>query len=300
MMNPTSVSDCIASGFHRTNCDRYGACNHCGSRDTNDDAPVQRTFGSIVGLEPTLPIAPHPYDYVDLEDTGGYAHRYECHESADGKYWKCWEERDDHETYIVDELLESIIEGDDDYLISGDCMDSYVEAARFDSDDCIERLNCWLEDNCEGFDACDKSTLREIYNELWEVAGCEANHSNWIDSSDHDFVIGSVEMGEHEIQVDVANHPVFVALADRGDLEDMLHASNYLGFNERTIYKDDKVVGHERVDYVSHGSFFMMNNTDIHHWWGCTNKQVWEACTKHIDGLDCILAEVYEDEPIGV
>ena len=249
---------------------------------------MQSTFGTLVGMKPAVAIAPHPTDYVDLEDTGGYARRCDCYESADGKFWQDWEERDDHETCIVEDLLESIIEGDDDYLISSDCMDGYASCLSYDSEWMRDHVKEWIRDNCEGGDDPDKSTLQAIVDDLKEVANGEANYSDWINSSEHEFVLGSVEIGEHEIQVYVDCYPIFEALVARSDLEDLLHASNYLGPNERAVWEDGQIIGRERQPYVSGGSFHLMNDSGIHHWWGCTNQQVWEACNKNIDELEYV------------
>ncbi len=255
---------------------------------------MQATFGMFVGLAEFVPTRAHPYEYVDLEDSGGYALRKDCNEAVDGTYWEDDEERELRDEYLVESLLEDIIECDDDYLISGDCMDMYAESVIADYHGCLDNLKYWLEDNCEGNHDPSGELGRRIFEDLLACAGTEANHSDWNGSSDHDFVIGCVDIGEHEIQVDVDSYPVFAKLAARGDLEAALQNSNYLGSNTRAVYKDGKLWGTEQVDYVSHGSFWMYNNSDIYHWWGCTYQQVWDTCKKHLEDLEYIGSDAVE------
>jgi hypothetical protein len=248
----------------------------------------QLTFSGM-GKLPVLPIEPHRFDYVDLEDTGGYTLRYIGRESADGKYWSNWNDCEDRDEYLVESLLESIIEFDDDYLASDDCKAGYHCCLHHDSDYMHGRINEWLEDNCEGYENPSKETVQSILDDLMEVSECEANYSDWTSSSNFDFVVGGVDIGEHEVQVNVADYDVLKALAARDGLEDALHSSGFLGgYNERPIVVDGEIVGYKRIPYVSHGSFFLTNNSGMFHWWGCSHQEVWDVCKELIDELEYV------------
>lgn len=247
----------------------------------------QLTFRNM-GKLPVLPIAPHRFDYVDLEDTGGYAPRYICLQSADGMYWDDWEECEYRDEYLVETVLESIIEFDDDYLASDDCKDGYRCCLHTDSDHLHECVNQWIYDNCEGYGSPNKETIQSIIDGLLEIVECESNHSDWTSSSNHDFVVGGIDIGEHEIQVEVSNHPELKFLAARGALEDALDTSGFLNKRERPVVVDGEIVGHERIPHVSDGCFYLYNNSGMFHWWGCSHQEVWDVLFDHIDDLEYV------------
>ncbi len=261
IMSPASVSDC----------DRYG------SRDDNDDAPVQRTFGSIVGLDSLMPIAPHPADEFRCEDTGEWKRRDEVLLSYDDKAWWWNDERYDYEVTALVELAETLLEGMDDRVDHIDSIDDAAYPAFNNELTWREYVGDYYRDDCDDCTGHTEHELEMICDDLRDHADAVVKSFGY---SDFDYDLTSWDVGEVDESITINNHPLLKALHDRDELESML---------------DDYDCDHE---FVSHGSpdkyvfggnypsIILRLTSDKTYWWGYSHEAMEEVYHSHVDRAD--------------
>ena len=106
--------------------------------------------------------------------------------------------------------------------------------------------------------------------------------------NDPDIVVGSYECGETEIQVDVADNDILMALAERGDLEvilEMLDCEFCIHSTRKPVKKNGEIVRWEHNHYVSGGCFTLINNTDIRYVFGLSDESMEEIWDEHAEKL---------------
>jgi hypothetical protein len=236
---------------------------------------AQMTFGSIVGMESTLPTASHPSNEYLCEDTGEYRLRDEVLFSYDGKAWSDSEERYDYEATALVELAETLLEWVDDYVDHDDSISAAVYPAfgfdqtwreyiadyyRDDCDDCTGHTDAEFETICD--------TLRDGADAMMEINGY----------STFDYDLTSYDVGEINEQIDINDHPILKALHERGDLEGIL---------------DSTECGHEFVSFqgkfVSGGKYpclDLMLASDKTYWWGYSHEEMEEVYHDIVDSED--------------
>jgi len=271
------LDDCIADGLHLTDCDNDGYCNYCGCQDGIEDPPVQRTFGSVVGLDPVLPITPHPEDLHRCKDTGEWKRRDECLFSYDGTAWWYSDERYDYEATALVKLAETLLEKLDDYVDHDDSI-SDVKYHVFNNDltwrEDIHDYYCGYCDDCTGH---TDHQMEMICDDLRDRAETVIKRTSY---SDFDYDLTSWDVGEVDDTIMINDYPLLKALHDRDELEDMLDDYDH----------DHEFVMHGYpAQYVSEGKYPSIDLrliSDKTYWWGHSHETMYEVYHKHVDSDD--------------
>ena len=269
------LDDCIADGLHLTDCDDDDYCNHCGSQDGIVDPPVQRTFGSIVGLEPTLPIAPHPDDQFICEDTGEWKRRDEVLFSYDGKAWWFSDDRYEYETDALVALAKALEEGLDDHIDHDDSIDDVKHHA---FNECVtwrEYVVDYYRDDCDDCTGATEHELEMICDDLRDRADAVVKTTGY---SDFDYDLTSWDVGEVHDQIDVNDFPILKALHGRNDDFDLEGALEDYVYDNEFVKCAGKFVS--RGDYPC---LDLMVASDKTYWWGCSHETMEEVYHEHVD-----------------
>lgn len=267
-----NLDDCIADGLHLTDCDDDGYCNYCGCQDVIDDPPVQRTFGSIVGLDKFMPIAPHPNDELRCEDTGEWKRRDEVLLSYDGKAWWWNDDRYDYEAIALNGLAGALLEDLDDCVDLDDSIDHAKHAA---FNDCLtwrEYVEDYYRDDCDDCTGHTDYEFEMICDELMDRADTIVKCTGY---SDFDYDLTSWDVGEIDEPIYLNDHPLLKALHDRDELEGMLDD-----------YDCDHGFTSCNGKYVSKGEYPSINLrliSDKTYWWGCSHETMEKVYHEHVD-----------------
>jgi hypothetical protein len=255
----------------------------------------QTTFGEVVGLDPVMPIAPHPNDIVDCEDSGSQMRRADCLEAADGTFWEDEHGRAVHEEQLVREYLDGVIEWSDEYNASSENVDQYGYLI-YENPQCYrESIKEALEDalyGCDDLDFLTDDAIDTVFEAL-EDKMVGKSTSGYSSPSGIDVTFNSFDWGEVEEQVDINEIDLLSALHKRDDLEEILDSLD----NEfclyryvRSVYDDDgKFVGHERGEIIQSGcngeypSFTLTNNTGLWYYYGCTSEDLESAWNEYAE-----------------
>ena len=259
--------------MHLTDCDDDGYCNHCGCKDSIEDPPIQRTFGEIVGLDPFMPVAPHPNDEFRCEDTGEWKRRDEVLFSYDGIAWWDHDERYDYEVTALVGLAETLLEGMDDYV---DHVDSIDDAKHEAFNDDLTWREYVADYYCDDTDDCTGHTDHQfemICDDLRNRADAVVRTCGY---SDFDYNLTSWDVVKVHDQIMINDHPLLKALHDRDELEGMLDDYSC----------DHEFVSHGRpAQYVSskYPSLDLMLVSDKTYWWGHSHEIMEEVYHRHVD-----------------
>lgn len=245
---------------------------------------LQTTFAGT--LEP---IAPHPEDMIDCEDTGAWKRRADCVESVDGKFWSDDEERYDHELYLVEEYLEGVVEWSDEYHATDDCVGEYAYLIWENPERITDNVRSALEEALG--DDCDNLTDDLVDDIVDALAGhvdhtTSRSHTPW---SGLDVEFDSFDIGEVEEQISINEVDLLRDLHARGDLEGFLEewSSQYCLFCiHHAIYTDGVFTGkYEYGPYVQGGdtypSITLTNDTGLWYHFGCSTEtllEVYDEC----------------------
>jgi hypothetical protein len=272
--------ECIAEGLHLTDCDDDGYCNHCGCQDGIEDPPVQRTFGAVVGMEPTLPIAPHPADQFVCEDTGALKYRADCIFSADGKAWEDEDERFSYDSDAFEALAKTLSKGCDDYISHDDSVEDRKHDAFNNDQTWREYVEDYYRDDCEDCVGHTEYEMEMICDELRDRADAVVKVSGY---SDFDYDLTSWDVGEDDTEIMINDHPLLKTLYEREgdyDLEEMMdYTDGYHDFIHAG--RDGKFVS--RGDNPSITLRIFSNKT---YWWGCSHETMEEVYRNIVDCTD--------------
>jgi len=253
---------------------------------------LQRTFDGT--LEP---IAPHPDDMVDCEDTGAYKRRAECVESVDGKFWEDREERYDHERDLVETYFKDFIDWSDEYRASDDCVGEYAHLVWEDRerimDNVREALGNLLGDEWEDSDGSNDDLIGDVVEALSEHVEFDTT-TGYHGYSGLDVVFDSYDIGEVEEQVDINEIELLHDLHVRGDLEEILEDLDsdfcFQQFSHAIYDEKGKFTGkykHEPI--ISRGEYpciMLTNDTSLWYHYGCseeTLETVYNQCKEEME-----------------
>ncbi len=255
----------------------------------------QRTFGEVVGLDPTVSTRPHPYDEVVCEDTGESGALRDCIIAADGTAFADESGRFDHDVESVRSILESHIEWDDEYRKSDDCADGYRFLVGEDSSTLAGHLTEWADNHTDS-DSDDyplemrESVCRDMLEQM-EVKVLQG----YTTCGAPDIILGDYECGESEVQVDVPDVGFLTALADRGELEGILEeleSEFCISGTRKSVKVDGKVARWEHDCYVSGGCFNLINDPDCRYVFGLSDEAMVAIWEEHVEKVDVRLYKV--------
>jgi hypothetical protein len=242
---------------------------------------MQTTFPNM-GLDPVMPIAPHPNDLVICEDTGKYKRRADCLHSPDGTHFDDDEELAEHNEDAVDEFLNGVIEWSDEYHASEECGGQYGYLLGENPVQMRDNIRYALEELTDRIDFTDEF-LNDMIDDLDDCIDFTCT-SSCFGSSNQDVVFDSFDCGEVEEQIDINDVPLLAALHDEGKLEGILESLDrefcFGRTNIRVCDDDGKFVRWDKGNIIQgdkHPSVTLINNTDLFYYFGCTNKALLEA-----------------------
>jgi len=243
------------------------------------------------------PIASHPDDMVDCEDTGAYKRRAECVKSVDGKFWEAREERYDHERDLVETYFKDFIEWSDEHHASDDCVGEYAylvwENREQITGNVREALGNLLGDEWEDSDVSNDDLVDDIVEALSEHVEFDTTtgYHGW---SKHDVNFDSFDIGEVEEQVSINEHDLLRDLNVRGDLEEILvdlGSDFYFQQFSRAIRDEDGkfTSKYEYEPIISRGEYpciMLTNDTSLWYHYGCSDdtlEEVYHQCKEEAD-----------------
>ena len=235
------------------------------------------------------PIAPHPEDMVDCEDTGVCKRRTDCLESVDGKFWEYSEERYDHELCLVRGHLNGVVEWSDEYHASDGCVGEYAYMVWDNTEGITNNVRGALEEmECSGL---NDELIYDIVEALAGHVEHDASHgmTAW---SGLDVIFDSFDIGEVEEQIDINEIDILRDLHARGDLEEILEdVSNEFCLYRFThaIYEDGKFTGRYKYEPYIQGDTYptvtLTNDTALWYFFGCsreTLQTVYDECRENV------------------
>lgn len=255
---------------------------------------MQRTFGPIVGLDPMVPVGPHPDDNVICSD-GTDCKRSEAFIDCQGDPHSNDEDRIEQDVAIVtdilgkeDEWVTEYCTENDDYTSAYDCI---VDEDRHTHAGHVEQ---WLRDkygDISGYTKFDdnmKELVDAVVEEIDGPFNCDIYE---YDSSDYNCYSGSgcclcsIEIGEYENQIDFDRHPALQVLHDKGILDDILDDVNcdvYVNRNRRRE-KNEKTGYYEPVGRETYGADAEYPNILAYHnpggqWHFIVDAEIMDQC----------------------
>ncbi len=256
---------------------------------------MQRTFGDVVGLDPIVPTRYHPTDIVSCVDTGEDKLRRDCLIAADGMAFAAQSERFEHEVQLVREYLDGCIKWDDEYRRTDDCSSEYHFIVGEDSSTLMGHVVYWADSHTDSDSTDFPEAMREAVCadilEQMEVTICEG-YSTY---NNPDVVVGDYEVGETEVQIDIAGNDLLSTLADRDDLEEILECLDgefCISNISKLVKVNGRTVRWEHGHYVSGGCFTLINDADIRYVFGLSDEALVAIWDEHASKVDCRLYKV--------
>ncbi len=195
----------------------------------------QKTFGEIVGMEPSVPVGPHRDDWVLCTDDS-LCRLINAFKGCDGKYHSNEEDRNEADLTVVEELLDKYVMWVSEYCTENtDYADSFhhcVSEHHHRWDECVEEWICESLMDCNQYDRFEGCTLSKLVesvcNDIYKNGDWEPEYSSneYSSYSGKGCCLGSYELGECEEQVDVAAIPELYDLYEDGRLCDILEDVN--------------------------------------------------------------------------
>ncbi|MHC4302538.1 MAG: hypothetical protein ACYS7Y_35205 [Planctomycetota bacterium] len=189
---------------------------------------MQRTFGEVVGLDPVVPVGPHPNDLVECAD-GTICRRIDTVLDCKGNPHRNEEERHDADVTIVTDWLNEHDKWVVEYVTE---HEDYPAGAAYIvnevSHEWPDRVEEWIRDNHGdwlGHTKFDDSMDELVSAICEEIDDCEVEFeytSGYACYSGSGCNLFSLTMDEHEDQVDIAAIPELAALHDERRLDDVL------------------------------------------------------------------------------
>jgi hypothetical protein len=231
----------------------------------------QRTFGAAVGLDKVVPTARHDSDLVECSDGTFMCHadvHYDCKENPHSND----EDRHDADVEIVVDLLNGVDEWVTEYCTKNtDYTSMYDHIVDEDTHYWPHRVGEWI-DNTYGdwrghskYDDFKDVLVNSICEGLQGSLDCEPEyHANeWAAYSGNGCCLWSVDIGEHEEQIDISCFPELQELHDRGDLDDVLDDVNcnvYISRSKRRVKNEET----GRYEYVGRDTYMPYGRKDNH------------------------------------
>lgn len=189
---------------------------------------MQRTFGTIVGMESVVPSGPHPDDIVVSAD-GVEFRRGDAYLDCRGCAHSSDEDRDEANLRIVAEVLDGIDEWVSEYCReNGDYASGYDHIVQEVSHDWPGPVEEWIRDNYDYSDDVVGKLVDAVCEALDGSFDAEAqfNGNEYAAYSGDGCCLWGTDIGEYEEQVDISYHKEFAALAESGELVDYLGRVN--------------------------------------------------------------------------
>jgi len=221
----------------------------------------QKTFGPEFGLEPVVPVGPHPDDDIICED-GWICKRRDAFVDCKGGLHSNDDDRFDANVTIVTEFFDSVDEWVCEYATENeDYADGYAHIVDELSHDWPDRVEEWVRDNYGNYygsvDFDLDAVVKSICDELDGCSECEVEYerSDYAAYSGSGCCLFSFDIGEVEEQTDINAHPVLKGLHDAGELDDILdHVKSdaYISRSRRRVKNEEtgyyEPVGRETYD----------------------------------------------------
>ena len=188
----------------------------------------QRTFGTVVGMEPIVPCRPHCDDIV-VDADGNEMRRGDAYLDCRGHAHCSEDDRDDANLTIVEEILNGVNEWVREYCTeNGDYASGYDHIVQEVSHDWPGPVEEWIRDNYDYSDEVVSQLVDAVCDALDGSYDAEAefNRNEYACYSGDGCCLWGTDIGEYEEQVDVNTFPEFVALAESGELVDLLERVN--------------------------------------------------------------------------
>jgi hypothetical protein len=214
----------------------------------------QRTFGSIVGLEPVVPVGHHPDDIIECSD-GTVGARCDAFEDCAGNFHSNAEDRHEADVAIVTDILTKVDQSVCEYATENtDYADMYVHCVYEDHPHWNDRIKDWILNEYHDyyghgqFDDCLDDLVSEVSQELYDRGDIEAEYAcnEYAAYSGPGCCVASYEIEE---QIEVSAFDEFQALHDQSRLDDVLDDVNcdFYVSRSRRREKNEKTGYYEEV-----------------------------------------------------
>lgn len=224
---------------------------------------MQKTFGEIVGMNPIVPSAELPDDFIVSEDGKGMLRKDGFVDCA-GKVWSNDDLRKESNVRIVEELLNTAYMFEEIYCTSNSdyanhfwCIldDPYMIAENFaDYFDGFE-FDKFVEYHFGVGRSVNKDKVfRRFYDEITDFAEPVYDPSDYSGYSGEGVCIGSFGIGEVETCLDFCNFPALARLHESDELDDVLDEVN----SDAYVWRSKARVRNEKsggYDYVGRQTY---------------------------------------------
>lgn len=194
-------------------------------------AQGQRTFGATVGFATVVPTQKHTYDQIECSDGIIRKHGDVFYDSRDNAHGTV-KERHESDVAIVTEVLMQEDEWITDYT-TGKCGNTdYADGYRYIvnevRDTWPDPVKDWLQDNYDHTLEVDDQLTSRICEALDGDMDCEPefNSAEYRAYSGPGCCLWGTDIGEHENQIEIANHKELQAIHDQKRLDDILDDIN--------------------------------------------------------------------------
>jgi hypothetical protein len=227
---------------------------------------MQKTFGAVVGLEATLPVAPHPADLFKCEDSSTIARRDHCRLAHDGTAWMFFDSWEENEGESLARLADKLYDDFEAFAGHDDAIAAAKHNAFATEPEWPEYVKDYYRDDCEIQADLSDSELSAICAKLYDCANGVSVGSGL---SGLDCVLTSWEVQEYDHEVLCDGHSILASLDDCDDEFGLEYFLDQYCYDHKFVITDGK--------YAHDGCMNWSHDSDKTYWWGCSHETMWDV-----------------------